>query len=168
MKLIVKQGMHGRGAFAGEPIGSGTLILQFSGPFLHYRETSADTLALQIGPDLYIGASGGPDDFVNHSCDPNAGVRIEGTTAKLFAIRAVATGEEILFDYSTILDEDDFTMSCLCGSPACRNTITDGKYLPDEVWSRYESLGILPEYVRRSREERRRSGLRPGTSASAS
>jgi hypothetical protein len=156
MELTVKQGRHGQGTFAAEPIRSGQRILRFTGPLLRYKDTSNDTLALQIGPDLYIGASGGPDDFVNHSCDPNAGIRIDGTTAELFAIRDIAAGEEIFFDYSTIIDEDDFTMSCLCGTPGCRRTIADGKYLPEKVWQRYESLGILPEYVRRSRGQVRR------------
>ncbi len=151
MKLVVRRGTHGRGTFTEEPIRSGELILGFSGPLLRYKDTTAQTLALQIGPDLYIGASGGPDDFVNHSCEPNAGVRIEGTTARLYAIRDITPGEEILFDYSTIIDEDDFSMNCLCGTPACRKRIADGKYLPDEVWNRYEELGIIPEYVRRSR-----------------
>lgn len=156
MELDVKQGTHGRGTFAAEPIRSGQRILRFTGPFLRYKDTSDQTLALQIGRDLYIGASGGPDDFVNHSCDPNAGIRIDGTTAELFAIRDIAVGEEIFFDYSTIIDEDDFTMSCLCGTPGCRRTISDGKYLPEKVWQRYERLGILPEYVRKSREQIRR------------
>jgi SET domain-containing protein len=153
MELEIKKGAHGRGTFAVEPITRGQRILRFSGPFLRYKDTSVDTLALQIGPDLYIGASGGPDDFVNHSCDPNAGMKIQGTTAELFAIRDIAPGEEIFFDYSTIIDEDDFTMTCLCGSPGCRGKIADGKYLPEDVWKRYEGLGILPEYVRKSREK---------------
>lgn len=150
-KLVVKQGTHGRGTFTEEPIAAGEFIVRFTGPLLRYAETTRDTLALQIGPDLYIGASGGPDDFINHSCDPNAGIRIEGTTAELFAIRGIAAGEEILFDYSTIFDEDDFTMTCLCGSPGCRKLIADGKYLPEEVWRKYAGLGVIPEYVRQSR-----------------
>ena len=118
--------------------------MRFTGPFLHYAETTPQTYALQIGPDLYIGASGGLDDFVNHSCDPNAGVRIEGTAAELFAIRDIAAGEEILFDYSTTLDEEDFTMDCRCGSPSCRGRVGDGRDLPDDVWQRYLGLGITP------------------------
>ena len=86
MKLAVREGTHGRGVFAGEPIPEGALIAPFSGPFLRYAETSAATYALQIGPDLYIGESGGVDDLFNHSCDPNAGVRISGTSAELRAI----------------------------------------------------------------------------------
>jgi uncharacterized protein len=151
MSLIVKQGTHGRGVFAQDPIPAGTKIIRFTGPFLRYKETTPQTYALQIGPDLYIGASGGMDDFINHSCEPNAGFHIEGTTADLYAIRDIAPGEEILFDYSTTLDEDDFEMPCHCGQPTCRKLIRDGKYLPEDVWQKYLRLGILPEYVRQHR-----------------
>jgi SET domain-containing protein len=151
VRLAVRSGTHGRGTFTEEPIAAGERILAFSGPHLRHAQTSASTLALQIGPDLYVGESGGPDDFVNHSCEPNAWVRIDGTSAELRALRDIAPGEEILFDYSTTLDEDDFTMECRCGAPSCRRVVGDGKDLPAAVWERYEALGILPEYVRRSR-----------------
>jgi len=151
MKLTVQNGTHGRGVFTEELIPASTLIIRFTGPLLRYDQTTASTYALQVGPDLYIGASGGFDDYINHSCDPNAGMRVEGTTADLHAIRDIQPGEEIFFDYSTTLDEDDFTMSCLCGAPCCRGTIGDGKYLPDDVWQKYVGLGIIPAYVQRSR-----------------
>jgi hypothetical protein len=151
MGLVVRRGTHGRGVFTDAPIRMETKIIEFTGPFLCYKETTPRTYALQIGPDLYIGESGGPDDFFNHSCEPNAGIRIEGSRADLFAIRDIATGEEICFDYSTTLDEDDFTMPCHCGTPSCRKLIRDGKYLPEDIWQRYLRLGILPEYVRAHR-----------------
>jgi hypothetical protein len=158
MTLTVRDGLHGRGVYAGEPIAAGNLILRFSGPYLRHSQTTAETYALQIGPDLYIGGSGEMDDLVNHSCDPNAGVRIKGRTAALHAIRDIAAGEEISFDYSTTLDENDFTMECRCGSPACRVTIRDGKLLPDAVWGKYRRLGILAPYVLASREAARQGG----------
>jgi SET domain-containing protein len=151
MKLEIREGTEGRGVFAGEPISEGTLIAPFTGPFLRYAETNVDTYALQIGPDLYIGESGGVDDLFNHSCEPNAGVIVSGTTAELRAIRAIAAGEEIAFDYSTTLDEGDFTMVCRCGLPSCRGVIGDGRDLPQAVWDRYRTLGILPDYVIQSR-----------------
>jgi len=151
MSLFVGQGSHGRGTFTDQAIAKGALIIRFTGPFLRYTETDAETFALQIAPDLYIGASGGPDDFINHSCEPNAGFRIAGIDADLSAIRDIAGGEEILFDYSTTLDEDDFTMECRCGTASCRGTIGDGKYLPEDVWQRYLALGIIPDYVRARR-----------------
>ncbi len=72
---------------------------------------------------------------MNHSCEPNAAVRIDGTRAELFGVRNIRAREEILFDYSTILDKDDFTMVCLCRTPSCRKTIGDGKYLPETCGS---------------------------------
>jgi len=151
MRLEVREGTDGKGVFAGEPIAAGSLIERFTGPFLRYDQTNADTYALQIGPDLYIGGSGGVDDLFNHSCDPNAWVKIQGTSAELHAIRDIVPGEEVCFDYSTILDEGDFTMQCRCGSPLCRRLIGDGRDLPGEVWERYVALGILSWYVKESR-----------------
>lgn len=150
---MVKQGTSGKGVFATAPFKAGELILRYTGPLLRYAQTTPQTYALQIAPDLYIGESGDFDDFVNHSCDPNAGLIIDGLDVRLCAIRDIAAGEEITFDYSTTLDEDDFEFDCLCGSPQCRQRIRDGKHLPPEVWQRYLKLGIVPEYVKRSREQ---------------
>ena len=151
VRLTIRSGTAGQGVFTEKPIPAGTWIIRFEGPFLRYDQTSVSTYALQIGPDLYIGESGSFDDFINHSCNPNAGLKIEGRTVDLFSIRDIAAGEEILFDYSTTLDEDDFTMSCQCGSPSCRKLIGDGKYLPEDVWQKYIGLGIIPRYVQDSR-----------------
>ena len=151
IKLDVRDGEYGKAVFAVERITTGTLIAPFTGPFLTYAQTNADTYALQIGPDLYIGESGGVDDLFNHSCDPNAWVRIQGRSAELVALRDILPGEQVCFDYSTIMDEDDFTMRCLCGSSLCRGLITDGRNLPADVWDRYVDLGILPGYVKESR-----------------
>jgi len=155
VKLEVREAAHGRGVFAGDSIPAGARIAAFTGPFLRYAQTDASTYALQIGPDLYIGGSGGVDDLFNHSCDPNAWVSIEGTSAELRALRPILPGEQICFDYSTTLDEGDFTMRCQCGSPRCRGVVGDGRDLPPAVWDRYVELGILPHYVRESRGRRR-------------
>jgi SET domain len=146
MKLAVKQGVAGRGVFADEPIAAGAILLQFTGPLLRHDQTCPQTLAVQIGPDLYLGGSGGLDDCVNHSCDPNAGLRIAALDVSLIALRHIATGEEICFDYSTTMDEDDFEMPCLCGAPNCRGLIRDFKHLPAQTQQRYANLGVVPRY----------------------
>jgi uncharacterized protein len=151
MKLALRNGTHGRGVFTETAITAVERILSFTGPLLHYDQTTSETRALQIGPDLYIGPSGGLDDFVNHSCEPNAWVRIAQGAVELVALRDIAVDEEIFFDYSTTLDEDDFTMVCRCGTPSCRKLISDGKYLPHSVWHKYIRLGIIPDYVLRGR-----------------
>jgi SET domain len=146
MKLFVADGVAGRGVFAAEPFAAGAHLLDFTGPLLRYHQTNAQTLALQIGPDLYLGASGEMDDCVNHNCDPNAGLRIAGLEVELIALRDIAAGQEICFDYSTTMDEDDFEMPCRCGAAACRKIIRDFKHLPADLKRRYAALGIVPKY----------------------
>jgi hypothetical protein len=158
MKLTVRESPTGRGVFADAPIAAGEHIILYAGPFLRYHQTTPQTYALQVAPDLYLGASGSVDDDDNHCCDPNAGIRIRGSReagdleVDLYAIRDIAAGDEITFDYSTTLDEDDFEFDCLCGSAICRGRVRDGKHLPDETWRRYVALGIVPDYVIRSRD----------------
>ena len=147
--FVVKDCITGRGVFATAPIFTGALIMHYTGPLLRYSQTSPTTLALQIGPDLYIGESGNADDFVNHSCSPNAGMQIDGTDVRLVAVADIATGEQITFDYSTTMDEDDFEFDCLCGSPICRGRIRDFKRLPESLRGRYARLGIVPVYNQR-------------------
>jgi uncharacterized protein len=146
MKLTVANGVSGRGVFAQSAIDAGAFLIKFTGPLLRYEQTSPQTLALQIAPDLYLGASGQMDDLINHSCDPNAGLIIRGTDVSLIAIRDIAAGEEIFFDYSTTMDEDDFELICQCGHPTCRGVVRDFKHLPDSRKRCYADLGIVPEY----------------------
>jgi hypothetical protein len=148
MSLVIQSGIHGRGVFTTSPVARGAFLLKYEGTLLRYHETTPQTLAVQIGPDLYLGPSGGPDDCVNHSCDPNAGLVIEATDVRLIAIRDIAAGDEIFFDYSTTMNEDDFEMPCACGQPACRKIIRDFKHLPRGLRQRYIEMGIVPEYNR--------------------
>jgi SET domain-containing protein len=146
MKFIVRDCDTGRGVFAAANIFAGSVIMKYSGPLLRYDQTTPQTLALQIGPDLYIGESGQADDFVNHSCDPAAGMNIAGTDVRLIAIRDIAVGQQITFDYSTTMDEDDFEFDCLCGSPMCRGRIRDFEHLPPQLRRKYSGLKIVPDY----------------------
>lgn len=119
---------HGRGVFARTLIRAGEEIMQFTGPRLQRADISEQDYHLQIGEDLYLGASGEADDYVNHSCAPNAGF---GTDLKLLACRDIPAGEEITWDYSTTIDEADFTgFPCSCGASACRGTVHSFRHLP--------------------------------------
>jgi GNAT superfamily N-acetyltransferase len=146
MSLVVRNSPTGRGVYAIGKIALGTMLMRFTGPLLKYAQTTPQTLALQIGPDLYVGESGEMDDCVNHSCEPNAGLRINGTDVRLYALRDISDGEQITFDYSTTMDEDDFEFDCLCGSSICRGRIRDFKHLPAEIKRKYATLGIVPAH----------------------
>lgn len=118
----------GKGIFTKRPFEKGEALLTFGGKIFHREEIPPllcpeDDRYLQIGPTEYLGPSGGYDDFVNHSCDPNSGIEMEGNSIGLKAIKAIASGEEITWDYSTTMDEDDWEMDCQCGSKNCRGRI---------------------------------------------
>ena len=151
--LVVGESKYGRGAFAPQWMGKGARLIRYTGPLLRYEQTTPQTLAVQIGPDLYLGESGGADDCVNHCCQPNAGLVIcgdasvpSGMTVDLIALRDIQPGEEVFFDYSTTMDEDDFEFDCGCGAPNCRGRIGDFKHLPESTRRRYADLGIVPAY----------------------
>ena len=148
MSLSIRSSATGRGVFATETIVAGAELMRFVGPLLRYAQTTPQTLALQIGPDLYVGESGGLDDCVNHSCSPNAGLVIDGTDVRLIALRDIAVGEQVTFDYSTTMDEDDFEFDCLCGAATCRGRVRDFKHLDAPLKRRYAELGIVPAYNR--------------------
>ena len=64
------------------------------------------------------------ESFINHSCDPNAEVAWTGDIAALVAIRNIEPGEEITFDYGTVIPPgDNFAFSCNCGAAKCRKVI---------------------------------------------
>ena len=102
---------------------------------------------VQIDKNLYMGPSGGVDDFFNHSCNPNSGLKIEGKRVILVAIKNIKKNKEIMWDYSTTMDEDDWELDCTCGSKNCRKRIRDFKYLPKEIQQKYIKLGIVPKYI---------------------
>ncbi|HWH68562.1 MAG TPA: SET domain-containing protein, partial [Candidatus Sulfotelmatobacter sp.] len=106
----------GLGVFANRDIRQGELILVFGGPLIDFAETKRrgrwECMPLQIGPNQYYDTRP-PGIFVNHACNPNAGIRHD---RDLMALRDIKKGEEIRFDYSTTMEEQSFTMNCLCGA----------------------------------------------------
>ena len=146
-ELLVAECDVGRGVFAARGFRAGEQILVFAGdPYdrshpLH--DTPQGANLLQVGPRDYI-LPRPIGLYVNHSCNPNAGLK--GTDV-LVALRDIAPGAEVRFDYSTNMDEDFWTMPCSCGESICRHVVGDFKRLPDTVRETYLRLGIVPAFV---------------------
>jgi SET domain len=122
-KLEIRQTQtKGRGVFALEPIANGRAILEFKGRLLRTAELTEDLLAMQVGLDEWLCSDGSLlDDCVNHSCEPNGGF-LHGDPV-LYALRDIAAGEEIGWDYSTSIAEPGWALECRCGAPACRGIV---------------------------------------------
>lgn len=142
MKIYIKSSLqHGKGVFARTNILAGEPILIFSGPLLKRAEIREEDYHLQVGADLYLGASGEADDYVNHSCEPNAGFR-DGLV--LVARRDIGAEEEITWDYSTAIDEEDFPgFACFCGAATCRGVVRSFRYLEPDIRERLRDW-LLP------------------------
>ncbi len=150
--LILGQSKNGKAVFANADFKKGEGIIEFKGKLFTYKQLptpydEVDDYYVQIDKNLYMGPSGNLDDFFNHSCNPNSGLKIEGKRVILIATKNIKKGEEVTWDYSTTMDEDDWELDCMCKSKNCRKRIRDFKYLPKEIQQKYIKLGIVPKYI---------------------
>lgn len=150
--LILRQSKIGKAVFANRDFRKGEKIIEFKGKLFTYEQlpspyNKVEDHYIQIDRNLYMGPSNELDDFINHSCNPNSGLKFKGKKVFLIAIKNIKKSEEITWDYSTTIDEDNWEMDCLCGNKNCRKRIRDFKYLPREIQQKYIRLGITPKYI---------------------
>ena len=118
----------GDGVLATRPFAAGETVMV---GFLVGALTGNDAHATQVAPGRWA-RHGGLGPKVNHSCDPNCGVRLnDGQAFDIVARQPIGAGQEVTFDYAmrnfTI---DHFPAVCLCGAARCRGSVTGWKDLP--------------------------------------
>jgi hypothetical protein len=64
----------------------------------------------------------------------------------------ISRGEEVVYDYSTTMWEEHWTMRCQCGESDCRRLVEDFPQLPDSLKQTYLREGIVQEFIRRRLE----------------
>lgn len=137
--------IHGRGAFALVPIARGTRVVEYTGERISHAEAdrryddeamaSHHTFLMVVNRRVVLDAAVGGNDarFINHSCDPNCEIVVAGGRVFIDAVRDIAAGEELTYDYAYTREEGDDEVAqtrypCRCGAPSCRRTIL----APDE------------------------------------
>jgi uncharacterized protein len=153
---VAASSIGGQGVFANMPIAKGDVIHQMGGAEVNLatcivriatRQLRIDD-PLPVGRFNYIVLDTFSNRF-NHSCAPNALLR---KTTELFAIRDIAAGEEITFDYSTTLRRMFYSrlwrMPCNCGAPRCRHFISDVTTIPRDRLRHYIQVGGLQAFIR--------------------
>ncbi|HMB92303.1 MAG TPA: SET domain-containing protein [Rhodothermales bacterium] len=137
----------GRGLFATRPFSPNEHILSFHGPRIStddpLNQSEQQSNLIQIGPREYV-LPDPPGIFANHSCRPNAGLFQD---TMLIAIAPIEKDEEIRFDYSTCMDEDNWTMPCACGHPECRRLITDFKTLSIDQQAWFLERNLVQTFI---------------------
>jgi hypothetical protein len=150
---------HSYGVFAHAPVSSGELIAVWGGDILCFAEfiqmdEYLQDLSIQVEDDFFlVPLTIGPADYVNHSCNPNAGLSGQIT---LIALRDIEAGEEVCFDYamSDSTDYDEF--ECKCGEPNCRGRFSGSDWMNPELWERYGEYfsPYLLRKIKRLKQER--------------
>jgi SET domain-containing protein len=148
-KFIIKRARIGRGVFASKDIRKGEFVLSFIGEKFHYNRqpfTESEHIrnhAVQTGPDTWIESPKSPARYINHSCNPNCGIR---GLRRLFALKDIKKGEELTWDYSTSEDAD-WHWKCRCKSKDCRKVIGPWSELPAKVKRKYLRMGIVSRWI---------------------
>jgi hypothetical protein len=146
-KVYAGRSRIGLGLFAKMPIEPREVIFYVSGQVVTFEKCKSlpdeGENSFQIGDDAYIDP-GFPSRYINHSCEPNAGMIDEST---MVAISQIAPGEEICFDYSTALLERYWEIDCKCDSLRCRGKIRDFDRIPAQIQNKYIRLGIVQRFI---------------------
>jgi|HubBroStandDraft_2_1064218.scaffolds.fasta_scaffold08735_3 hypothetical protein len=134
MALVVRPSrIHAAGVFTTAPIRKGARVVEYSGPRLTPEEANrlydgaprTYLYGLEDGKTVIDGEGMGA--YLNHSCDPNCEVDEIKNRVWILALRDIAAGEELLWDYN--LYDDDDPAPCYCGSPKCRGTMYSREWM---------------------------------------
>ena len=117
--------IDGQGAFAAEAIPARRKIGEIRGEAISVREArrrakgQARIMIVEVTERRAIDASASADPlrYTNHSCAPNASLRIRQGRVEIYAMREIAAGEEVLVDYGESHHEG--RLRCRCGAPGC-------------------------------------------------
>jgi len=135
--MIRSSAIHAAGCYTTTPIRKGARVVEYTGPRL--RKSEADRL-YEDSPITYLFGIGsrsividghGAAMFLNHSCNPNCETDETDGRVWIMAIRDIAPGEELTYDYC-LYDGDEDEAHCNCGAQNCRKTM----YSADEVTRR--------------------------------
>lgn len=121
--------IDGLGAFAAEPIPAYKKIGEIRGESISVKEANrrvrgqARIMMIEVSDKRAIDATNSTDPlrYTNHSCQPNTVLRIRGGRVELYAMRAIALGEELTADYGETHHAGK--LACCCGAPNCRGAL---------------------------------------------
>jgi len=133
MALIIRSSaIHAAGCYTTTPIRKGARVAEYAGHKLTKEEADS---RYEHSPVTYLfGLSGGARVidghsmamFINHSCRPNCETVEVGNRIWIKALRNIAAGEEITYDYC-LYDGNSDEALCNCGARACRGTMYSKK-----------------------------------------
>ena len=132
----------------------GDLVFTITGPIVYQRTK----YSFQFGPNEHIepinekNGSPGLGHFLNHSCNPNVGIRVirrgKNGFIQVVARKNIGKDEEVKADYATMEFETTVaSLKCKCDSKRCRGQLKGLKHLPQNIVDAYSKEGLIPSYL---------------------
>ena len=135
-----RSGVHGKGVFALRDLAEGETLIEYSGEVINWPEALRrhphdpaqpnHTFYFHIDENHVIDANvgGNSSRWINHSCQPNCEADEDGGRVFIKALRNIAAGEELFYDYGLIIEARHTKKlladyPCWCGAPECRGTL---------------------------------------------
>ncbi len=123
-----RSSIEGRGAFAAAAIPGRAKIGEITGELISVRTARSRAKGrcrmclIDISGRLALDCTrGNVLRFLNHSCRPNAFLRVIRKRVEVYAKRRIRSGEELTVDYGE--SPHSGGMKCRCGLPDCRDRI---------------------------------------------
>ncbi len=146
---VKKSKIQGHGCFLTGPIKKGHIISFLKGKT--HRKQNKD-LKDALDNSYWVGVAKDewidpvpPYRYMNHSCNPSAGIKGKIT---IVALRDLKAGDELTLDYSSIEGDPRWHLEskCRCGERGCRGVIGSVQSLPRKTFERY--LPFVPTYFK--------------------
>jgi hypothetical protein len=138
MGLIIRSSaIHAAGCYTTTAVRKGDRVAEYTGRRIskdQADEIYADspiTYLFGLGDGSVVIEGHCAAMFINHSCQGNCETSEEDGRVWITAIRNIAAGEEITYDYC-LYDGDDDEAFCNCGAKKCRGTM----YSKEEIQRR--------------------------------
>lgn len=136
MTLVIRRSkIHADGVYTIVPIKKGKIVAEYTGPRLtnagadEIYDHSPRTYLFGLVDGEHVIDGDGIAAFINHSCDPNCEAdEIRGRVI-IRAIRPIAAGEEIAYDYNLYDGDRDDPALCFCATRHCRGSMYSEKEL---------------------------------------
>lgn len=146
---VGQSSIHGKGVFAKKNFKKGEVVFIFKGEIYNRvnknkNDTYSNPNSIGFDKNKWIDPVG-EFQYINHSCNPNMGIKGKVT---FVALRDIKMDEELTFDYSIIEEDIKWKMKNL--EKKCKNfrsIIRSIQFLPFKTYKKY--LPYIPKYFQK-------------------
>ena len=121
--------IHRTGCYTTVPIKKGTRIVEYKGEILTVDEADErysdqeETYLFGLSDEEHVIDGQNIAAFINHSCQPNCETDEFDGHVWIIALRYIAAGEELTYDYNLYDGDEDDLAPCSCGAKRCRGSM---------------------------------------------